>query len=186
MIRSLFSAHSLGLLITVLAVAPTLAVVFTEDFTTTAYMDSSQTTAIWDTGAGELRAPPFVPTLVGSVATPGAPFSVDVAGDYAFVADDYDGRQGRVYGANLAYVVQFKRLWLSAGWGVIRLEMPDEIYGHGFTETSNHNATIPEAVFGVGYDIALSKRVGIRLAGEAGTLIISWRANATAGVVVRF
>ena len=90
MIRLVCLICSLGLSLMILTPPPTLAVVFTEDFSTT-YYKSSLTTAVWDTGAGELRAPAFAPSLVGSVATPGAPFAVEVVGDYAYVADQTGG-----------------------------------------------------------------------------------------------
>jgi hypothetical protein len=60
-----------------------------EDFTTKQYCDSLNTTALWDTIAGELRLPPFVPTLVGSYSVTAE--GVTIAGDHAFVARGWDG-----------------------------------------------------------------------------------------------
>jgi hypothetical protein len=64
---------------------------YIEDFTTKQYCDTLNTTALWDTAAGELKLPPFVPTLVGSYATTNSAEGVALAGDYAFVAISYDG-----------------------------------------------------------------------------------------------
>ena len=63
---------------------------YVEDFTTTDYRDAANTTALWDTNAGELRLPPFEITLAGSYDTPGSASHVAIDGDYAYVADgDY-------------------------------------------------------------------------------------------------
>ena len=66
---------------------------YVEDFTTTAFKDGANTTADWDTAAGELKLPLFVYTLAGSVDTPDAARDVAVAGDHAFVADRSSGLQ---------------------------------------------------------------------------------------------
>jgi hypothetical protein len=59
-----------------------------EDFTTTQYKDLANTTAWWDTIAGELKLPLFVPTLDGSYHTPGGyARGVAISGDYAYMAD---------------------------------------------------------------------------------------------------
>ena len=47
----------------------------------------------WDTMAGELKLFPFVTTLAGSYDTPGRARYVAIAGDYAYVADEYSGLQ---------------------------------------------------------------------------------------------
>ena len=74
--------------------APALAAgAYVEDFTTTLYRDAAQTTADWNTTAGELRLFPFTPAAVGSCATPSFPSAIAVAGDYAFVADGSSGLQ---------------------------------------------------------------------------------------------
>jgi len=64
---------------------------FTEDFTTTTYRDPLNTTAEWDTTAGELRLPSFECLLEGSVATAGDARAVAVSGNHAFVAADAAG-----------------------------------------------------------------------------------------------
>ncbi len=74
-------------------VSPAFAGSYTEDFATTAYKDTVNTTADWNTVAGELRLFPFVPTLVGAYNTPGNATGVAVAGDLAFVADGSSGLQ---------------------------------------------------------------------------------------------
>lgn len=58
---------------------------YTDDFTTTQYKDGLQTTAWWDTVAGELKLHPFEITLVGSYDTPENAVQVAVHGDYAFL-----------------------------------------------------------------------------------------------------
>jgi hypothetical protein len=66
---------------------------FSESFNNTTYKDAVHTTADWNTGAGQLRMYPFVPSLVGAYNTSGNALGVDVAGDFAFVADNYSGLQ---------------------------------------------------------------------------------------------
>jgi hypothetical protein len=63
--------------------------IYIEDFTTTQYKDALNTTAWWDTAAGELKLFPFVPTLAGSCDTPDYAFDVAVSGDYAYVANHF-------------------------------------------------------------------------------------------------
>ncbi len=67
--------------------------VYTEGFTSKQYCDTLNTTAWWDTVAGELRLPFFDLTPAGSLDTPGTAYGVVVAGDYAFVADGASGLQ---------------------------------------------------------------------------------------------
>ena len=62
-----------------------------EDFATKDYCDESNTTALWDTSAGELRLPPFELSHLGSVVTPGSPYELVVRGDHAYVADYTSG-----------------------------------------------------------------------------------------------
>lgn len=64
---------------------------FVEDFSTRLYEDTLNTTAWWDTVAGEVKPYPFAPTLVGSYDTPGSAYGVAVAGERAYVADYYGG-----------------------------------------------------------------------------------------------
>ena len=66
---------------------------FTEDFTSTAFEDTFNTTADWDTLSGELKLFPFVPSLAGSYDTPAQALDVAVAGNLAFVADFSSGLQ---------------------------------------------------------------------------------------------
>ncbi|MCP3999225.1 MAG: hypothetical protein GY722_29790, partial [bacterium] len=64
---------------------------FSEDFTTTTYEDPVNTTADWNTADGELKLPPFVPSLIGSAWAQNRAVSVEVAGDHAYVADRNGG-----------------------------------------------------------------------------------------------
>jgi hypothetical protein len=66
---------------------------YVEDFTTLDYCDTLNTTAWWDTLAGEVKLPPFEHTLAGSCDTPGDAYDVAVSGNYAYVADQLSGLQ---------------------------------------------------------------------------------------------
>lgn len=66
---------------------------YVEDFATTQYKDTLNTTAWWDTVAGEIKLFPFVPTLAGGYDTPGDAWGVFVSGNRAFVADYDSGLQ---------------------------------------------------------------------------------------------
>ncbi len=58
---------------------------YTEDFTTLDYCDTAKTTALWDTGAGELKLHPFAMTVVGVCDTFSSVQRVTVVADYAYV-----------------------------------------------------------------------------------------------------
>ncbi|MCP3995001.1 MAG: hypothetical protein GY722_08035, partial [bacterium] len=64
---------------------------YTEDFTTSTYEDTLNTTADWNTADGELKLFPGGATLAGSYDTPGQAWKVAVAGDHVYVADDANG-----------------------------------------------------------------------------------------------
>jgi hypothetical protein len=66
---------------------------YIEDFTTTQYKDTLNTTAWWDTLSGELKLPPFELGLAGSYDTPGLAIGVCIDGDYAYIADENSGLQ---------------------------------------------------------------------------------------------
>jgi hypothetical protein len=66
---------------------------YIESFSTTQYKDPMNTTAWWDTVAGELKLFPFVTTIVGTCDTPSNAWCVAVSGDRAFVADYSSGLQ---------------------------------------------------------------------------------------------
>ena len=65
---------------------------YSEDFTTTIYKDEANTSADWDTAAGELKLP-TLPSFTGSYDTGGTAYDVAVAGDLAFVAAHSQGLQ---------------------------------------------------------------------------------------------
>ena len=78
------------LVLLVVAAAPAAAGTvhsYAEDFTTKAYCDTSATTALWDTSAGELKLPLIEVALAGEYDTPGEALALAIAGDYAYVAD---------------------------------------------------------------------------------------------------
>jgi hypothetical protein len=64
---------------------------YIEDFFTRDHCDENNTTADWDTLAGEIRLFPFEPAIVGSLNTSGTAYDVVLAGDHAYVADGYYG-----------------------------------------------------------------------------------------------
>jgi hypothetical protein len=66
---------------------------YTESFTSKHHCDIVNTTALWDTVAGELKLPPFQPTLASSYNTPDYALGVAISGDYAYVADYGSGLQ---------------------------------------------------------------------------------------------
>ncbi len=76
--------------LTVLSTASTGQV--TEDFTTTDFMDPAETTADWDTAAGELKLNLFVPAIVGTHQPVVSEASaIVVAGDFAILANGNAG-----------------------------------------------------------------------------------------------
>jgi hypothetical protein len=92
--------------------------------------------------------------------------------------------KSRVWGANISYVAQWSSFWLSAGWGFIHLDTDE--YDHDGAYDSSDTSLLPEAIFGLGFDIPVSRHVSLRLAGELATFLISYRASASAGLVLRF
>lgn len=66
---------------------------FVEDFTTTDYKDSGNTSALWDTGTGELKLQSLSLSVVGSYITAGDALGIDVDGDWAYLADGGEGLQ---------------------------------------------------------------------------------------------
>lgn len=62
-----------------------------EEFSSTEYVDASNTTALVDTGAGELRLQPFQFESIGGFDTPGETFAVRFSGDLLVVADRHSG-----------------------------------------------------------------------------------------------
>jgi hypothetical protein len=93
--KSLFICALAVSLYLVLSAAPTGAVVhsYVEDFSSKQYCDTVNTTAWWDTVAGEVKLPPYELTLAGSYDTPDAARAVAISGDYAYVADYSSGLQ---------------------------------------------------------------------------------------------
>ncbi len=64
---------------------------YTEDFTTTTYLDEVNTSADWNTDDGELKLFTFELSLEGSYDTPHQAHDVVVDGNHAFVADELSG-----------------------------------------------------------------------------------------------
>jgi hypothetical protein len=65
--------------------------VFVEDFTTKTFCDTVNTTAWWNSSAGQLELFTFLPSTVGAYDTPDNAQRVRVDGDHAFVADYTSG-----------------------------------------------------------------------------------------------
>lgn len=66
--------------------------VFSEDFTTTTYIDSGDTNVTgW--GSGGIRLPKKEPSFIGAYDTVNESMDVYISGDSAFIADYYDGLQ---------------------------------------------------------------------------------------------
>jgi hypothetical protein len=72
-------------------ILPATAGNYQESFSTKEACDTLNTTAWWDTIAGEVKLAPFGMTLAGSCDTPDFAGNVDVAGDYVYVADGTSG-----------------------------------------------------------------------------------------------
>jgi hypothetical protein len=85
-LRSLIQAVAAVLVLCAAVSAGAVIHTYTEDFTTRAYCDTLETTALWDTLAGTLSLPPFQPVEVGDIPTPDRAFGVATDGSYAFVA----------------------------------------------------------------------------------------------------
>jgi hypothetical protein len=81
------------LLFVLLSAAPSEAIIneYVEDFFTTQHRDTLNTTALWDVVMGELKLPPYEPTIVGTYNAGGAANGVTVSGDHVFVASAYGG-----------------------------------------------------------------------------------------------
>ena len=66
--------------------------IYYEDFTTTTYMDSSNTNVTgW--GSGTIELPRKTPSYIGSYNTPQVAEGVFISGDYAYVAGSDAGRR---------------------------------------------------------------------------------------------
>jgi len=83
----------LALILSLVMVAPAVAgfETFGEDFTTTQYMDPLNTTAHWDTVAGEIKLFPFEMSFTGSYPSSGMAHDVVIAYNHAFLADGAAG-----------------------------------------------------------------------------------------------
>jgi hypothetical protein len=63
---------------------------YIEDFTSKQYCDTLNTTAWWDTTAGEIKLHPFEMTIVGSYDTPLKACYMGLGGDYLYVGDMHE------------------------------------------------------------------------------------------------
>jgi hypothetical protein len=66
---------------------------YIEEFTTTQYKDTINTTAYWDTATGELRLPFQTMSIIGTGDTPGSSGGIAVSGDHAYIGDYSAGLQ---------------------------------------------------------------------------------------------
>jgi hypothetical protein len=85
--------------------------------------------------------------------------------------------ESRFAAGQAGYLAQFQGGgWLSAGLGLFDLRV----------DTDSDSVTLPEAYVAGGYDVHLGRHLALRLAAEVGTLVITWRAQATGSLQVRF
>jgi hypothetical protein len=85
--------------------------------------------------------------------------------------------ESRFAAGQAGYLAQFQGGgWLSAGLGLYNLRPDDH----------SDSVTLPEAYVAGGYDVHLGRHLALRLAAEVGTLVITWRAQATGSLQVRF
>jgi len=78
--------------VVVLLSSPAVGVeTYVEDFTTTTYLDTLASDALWDTSEGEISLHPFEIAQVGTTATTGNAQNVTRHGDYLFVCESGDG-----------------------------------------------------------------------------------------------
>ena len=92
--KQLWEIGLLSALIVLFLVFPTSGTAqetYFEEFATNQYKDPLNTTAAWDTAAGELGLYSFQPAIVGSYDTPDIDIRVAISGDLAFVADYFAG-----------------------------------------------------------------------------------------------
>ncbi|NIO27663.1 MAG: T9SS type A sorting domain-containing protein [Candidatus Latescibacteria bacterium] len=139
--RSYFSFLVLIIVLPLLTLSglPSKATVnqYTEDFTTTQYKDALQTTAWWDTVAGEMKLHPFEITLVGSYDTPTIALEVAVQGDYAFLTEsghpglivfDISNPTNPLCVASLDFPQVAERLVISGNYAYVGLAMSAGLY----------------------------------------------------------
>ncbi len=73
--------------------------------------------------------------------------------------------------------------WLALGAGVLHLSASSVT---GASTPLEESFTLPELILGGGLRLPLGQRVSLRLGGEVGTLLTTWRLCATGGVAVSF
>ena len=64
---------------------------YTEDLTSLAFCDVENTTALWDTAAGQIVIPAFTKRIIGELSVAGSTVGVALAGDLALLACDASG-----------------------------------------------------------------------------------------------
>ncbi|NPD89329.1 MAG: hypothetical protein HGN29_11435 [Asgard group archaeon] len=80
---------SLFLLMTQIPLSFAAEGIFVEDFTTTNYINETQTNVTgW--GTGEIQNTLLTLELIGACDTPGSPRGLFIAGDYAYIADEHE------------------------------------------------------------------------------------------------
>lgn len=87
-VRCRFSSCAFALLGLLVAVGASAVVNdYQEEFLSHTYEDTLNSTAWWDTLAGEIKLQPFASGHVGGALSPGSARGVTVSGNYAYVAD---------------------------------------------------------------------------------------------------
>ena len=91
--RSHGVSYALPIVVLAMLCLPAVAVVreYVEDFTTKDYCDTLNTTADWNTTAGEVGLHEFELTMAGALATPGSAREAAIAGNVAYLASGSAG-----------------------------------------------------------------------------------------------
>lgn len=108
-----------------------------------------------------------------------------------FFSENEGPGEAKMWGVSLAAVAYWTPLDLWFGLGVGLSHGSDFVFQAGGNPDPDHTVEmdddwIPEIIGQLGYDLALSRHVGIRLSAEVGTMwLLSWRVSGFGGVVVR-
>jgi len=106
---------------------------------------------------------------MSSLGLTGGHYTADYAGHSSSSVHTTDG----IYGGDVGFLFDVHGFWLASGLGVTH-------YRQG-----SYGSTVPETHLGLGYDIPLGKWLAIRLHTSVSSVILSVRAQAGAGLVLR-
>ncbi len=148
-----------------------------EEFTGFVY--SAALTLTWDTHpsrVGLIVRGFYAPSLSGTVR----PF---MGSEEEATAD--------MWGVHIGFFGKYKGFYGTASLGAFHVgdiyRVSPTVSAHGVSNAEVDSSTIPELNVGLGYDIEVGRHLALRLGGEVGTcFFLTWRAAATAGLVVSF